>query len=134
MSRSWLREVGQNVKTAREDAGLRQDQLGPSPTTVVKLERGGGANLSVVERIAKTLNLDPSSLFLTYPVRSQGDHAVFLTEVMRMFSDPTRRRLVHFLGTVKDEHLAHLEKHVKAWKEPDAEPRARGQLQSPRRR
>jgi DNA-binding Xre family transcriptional regulator len=130
----WLRAIGVNVLMARTKAGKAQTQLGVSPTTVAKLEDGGGGTLLTVEKIARALKVQPSTLVVTSPVRDRGEHAVFLAEVTRMLENPARNRVIHFLASVKDEHVDDFERHVKTWKEPEEATRARGRLQPPRAR
>lgn len=114
-----------NVLMARTNARKTLAQLGVSPTTAAKLEDGGGGNLGTVEKMAKALGLATPTDLLTYPVRSGGEHASFLTEVARMFNDPARRRLMHLIGTVRDEHLDAFEEHCKSFKAQSAKPRDR---------
>ena len=129
----WLRAVGVNLLMARTHAKKKQSQLGVSPTTVAKLEDGGGGNLGSIEKIAAALAMSPLDL-LTYPVRSVGEHVVFLTEVARMFSDPSRRRLMHRIGSLKDDHLEAFEDYCEKFDPAVHGTKARDRLQRRPRR
>jgi transcriptional regulator with XRE-family HTH domain len=125
----WLRAVGLNVLLARTNAGKNQADLGVSPTTVAKFERGGGGTLLSIQKIAATLKTTPELLLRSFPDAESGEHDPFIAEVVRMFSDPTRRRLMHLIGSLKDEQLDAFEAHANEWRA--AKPRDRLQ---PRRK
>ncbi len=124
----WLRTVGLNVLMARTSAGKNQADLGASPTTVAKIERGGGGTLLSIQRIATALKTTPEALIgASFPVAEGAEHHAFIAEVVRMFTDPARRRLMHLIGSLKDEQLEAFENYANEWKERKhgAQPRDR---------
>lgn len=98
----WLSEIGLRFKYFRNRAERNQADLKVSPTTIGKLENGGGADLATIEKACRAMNLDPRRLFVSTPVTADVDHAAFLDEVVSMFNDPVRRKVIHFLGTLDD--------------------------------
>lgn len=113
----WLVTVGQRFRALRKKRKKTQKDLGVSPTTIGSLEKGFGAGLDSIETACQAMGVDPREVFGSFPVRSVGEHAIFLTEVTRMFSDPTRRRLMHVIGGVRDEDLADFSIYVDDFKE-----------------
>lgn len=73
MSRRDAARLGNRIRRRREAAGMSLGALGKAigvpPSTILRMERGevGAPDPNKLERLAKTLEIDPEELFSLYP-------------------------------------------------------------------